>query len=58
LGASETKKVAIEIPAKNFRYWDVAKKEYVIEPGDYELLIGAASNDVRLRVPFEIVRAQ
>ncbi len=54
LGARETKQVAIEIPAKNFRYWDTTKKEYVIEPGAYELLIGAASDDIRLRVPFSV----
>jgi hypothetical protein len=25
-----------------------------VEPGDYELLIGGASDDVRLRVPLKI----
>jgi beta-glucosidase len=54
LDAHETKQVAIEIPAKNFRYWDTTKKEYVVEPGAYELLIGAASDDIRLRVPFDV----
>jgi len=29
-------------------------KHYVVEPGDYELLIGAASDDLRLRVPLKI----
>jgi beta-glucosidase len=58
LGAGGTKQVAIEIPAKNFRYWDTTQKKYVIEPGSYELLIGASSKDIRLRVPFEIVSAQ
>ena len=54
LGARESKQVTIEIPAKNFRYWDTTQKKYVVEPGSYELLIGAASNDIRLRVPFTI----
>jgi beta-glucosidase len=58
LGAGTTKQVSVEIPAKNFHYWDTAQKKYVIEPGSYELLIGGASNDIRLRVPFEIVSAQ
>jgi beta-glucosidase len=54
LGARESKQVSIEIPANNFRYWDTTQKKYVVEPGSYELLIGGASNDIRLRVPFSI----
>jgi beta-glucosidase len=47
-------RVTVEIPAERFRYWDTAKKQYVVEPGDYELLVGAASDDIRLRAPFKI----
>ena len=36
-------KVTVDIPAKRFRYWDTTQKKYVVEPGKYELLIGAAS---------------
>jgi beta-glucosidase len=43
--------ITIDIPAEQFRYWDTSKKQYVVEPGDYELMIGAASDDIRLRVP-------
>jgi beta-glucosidase len=46
--------VAMDIPAERFRYWDTLEKKYVIEPGKYELLIGAASDDIRLRVPVKI----
>ena len=47
--------VARDIPVELFRFWDEKKKQYVVEPGDYELLIGAASDDIRCRVPFKIV---
>jgi beta-glucosidase len=57
LGAGESKQVAVEIPASQFRYWDTALKKYVVEPGDYELLIGGASNDIRLRASVEVVGA-
>jgi hypothetical protein len=30
------------------------KKQYVVEPGDYEFLIGAASDDIRLKLPLTI----
>jgi beta-glucosidase len=44
----------MDIPVERFRCWDTAKNQYVVEPGDYELLVGAASDDIRLRVPFKI----
>jgi beta-glucosidase len=47
-------RVTMEIPAERFRFWDVNKKNYGVEPGDYELLVGAASDDIRLRVPLKI----
>jgi beta-glucosidase len=46
--------VTLDIPVKQFRYWDTTKKEYVVEPGEYELLIGAASDDIRLKVPVTV----
>jgi beta-glucosidase len=51
---NQTKLVTIEIPIQRFRYWDTTNKQYVIEAGDYELFVGAASDDIRLKVPFKI----
>ena len=48
----------LNIPAEQFRCWDTAKKQYAVEPGDYELLVGAASDDIRLRVPLTIAAAK
>ena len=50
--------ITVDIPVERFRYWDTNKKQHVVEPGDYELLVGAASDDIRLRVPLEVVAAQ
>jgi len=47
--------VTMSFPAERLRYWDTAKKQYVVEAGKYELLIGSASDDIRLTVPFEII---
>ena len=47
-------RVTLAIAAARLRYWDTGKKQYVVEPGDYELLIGAASDDARLRVPLHL----
>jgi beta-glucosidase len=51
-------RVTMDIPMDRFRYWDTAKKQYIVEPGNYELLVGSASDDIRLRVPLKIAAAQ
>ena len=49
-----TAQVEIPVPAKELRYWDVTRKQYVIEPGDYQILIGAASDDIRATLPLRV----
>jgi hypothetical protein len=44
----------VDVPVARFRYWDTTQKKYVVEPGDYEILIGAAADDIRARVPLTI----
>jgi len=46
--------ITLNIPAERFRYWDTTTKQYVVEPGKYQLLIGGASDDIRLKVPVKI----
>jgi beta-glucosidase len=55
LPEGNTARLSLEIPAERFRYWDTANKRYAVEPGDYELLLGAASDDIRARLPFRVV---
>jgi beta-glucosidase len=50
----ESTKVTVEVPTARLRYWDTEKKQYVVEPGNYEFLIGAASDDIRLKLPMTI----
>ncbi len=49
-----TANVKMDIPVQEFRYWDAARKQYVVEPGKYKLLIGAASDDIRLEIPVKV----
>ena len=46
VAAGKTSEVKLEIPVERFRRWDSAKKAYVVDPGSYELQIGAASDDI------------
>jgi beta-glucosidase len=55
LQANQGAHVTVDIPAERFRSWDPAKKQYVVEPGDYVLLVGGASDDIRLRQPLKII---
>ncbi|MGO8836015.1 MAG: glycoside hydrolase family 3 C-terminal domain-containing protein [Limisphaerales bacterium] len=57
LQANQGGRITINIPAERFRSWDTTKKQYTVEPGNYELLVGAASDDIRLRVPVTIAAA-
>jgi beta-glucosidase len=50
LQPGQSQPLFFEIPTKRLRYWDTAKKQYVVGPGKYEFLIGAASDDIRLNL--------
>jgi hypothetical protein len=54
LKRGESKTITIEVPAERLRYWDMDKKQYVVELGKYEFLIGASSDDIRLKLPMTI----
>ncbi|HWC58289.1 MAG TPA: glycoside hydrolase family 3 C-terminal domain-containing protein, partial [Verrucomicrobiae bacterium] len=54
LSTGQKKQMTFKVPVNRFRYWDTGRKQYVVEPGDYELLVGAASDDIRQRASFTI----
>jgi beta-glucosidase len=35
-------------PAKDFTHYDVDKKTYTVDPGEFEVQLGASSQDIRL----------
>ncbi len=47
--SGQTRTATLTVSSAQFRYWDVARKAYVVEPGSYELQIGASSADIRAR---------
>jgi beta-glucosidase len=50
----KSERVTIEVPAERLRYWDTDKKQYVVEPGDYEFLVGGASDELPLKLPLTV----
>lgn len=48
LQPGEEKEVSIPLGARAFAFFDPASQDWVIEPGDFEILAGASSRDIRL----------
>ncbi|GAB2877773.1 glycoside hydrolase family 3 C-terminal domain-containing protein [Streptomyces deserti] len=49
LAPGEQAELTFELPLAAFEFWDVAQGRWRLEPGPYELLAGASSEDIRLR---------
>ena len=47
LKEGESRKVVLEIPVEDLRYWNVEKNAWDLEHGKLELLLGSASDDIR-----------
>lgn len=48
LAPNEEKTVTIPLNDRSFAVWSIEENDWVIEPGDYEIRIGASSRDIRL----------
>ena len=55
IAKEKTTNVSLAIPLERLRTWNTSEKQYVVEPGAYELLIGAASADSAPRLPLEVI---
>src|SRR5262249_41192229 len=51
-------RVRIVLDARSLSYWDVKSHSWAVEPGDYSVMVGASSRDVRLRGHFKVTAAQ
>ena len=54
LEPAQTKTVTFEISADKLRFYDPAAGAWTAEPGEFELLIGSASDDIRTRAAFTL----
>ncbi|WP_427165780.1 glycoside hydrolase family 3 C-terminal domain-containing protein [Streptomyces sp. C1-1] len=54
LGAGEKRELSFEVPLSAFEFWDVARGGPRLEPGPYDILVGASSEDVRLRTTLRL----
>ncbi|MFC4465784.1 glycoside hydrolase family 3 C-terminal domain-containing protein [Streptomyces xiangluensis] len=54
LAPGASTELSFELPLTAFEFWDVAHGEWRLEPGAYEVLVGASSEDIRLRRTIEL----
>jgi beta-glucosidase len=49
LAAGASGEARVQLPSQAFEYYDPAQKRWVLEPGEFEILVAASATDVRLR---------
>jgi beta-glucosidase len=50
----QTEKVEISIPKESLRYWNEATKNFVVPDGKYLFMVGASSEDIRLKTEYPL----
>ena len=46
--------VSFMLDKEDFAFWDEAKNQWDVEPGDYEILVGSSSNDIYLEAKISL----
>ena len=54
LKPGEAMTVQFKLDRAAFSYWSPDKKDWLAEPGTFEIQVGASSRDIRLRAPLEL----
>ena len=54
LQPGEEKTVTFELNERALAYFDPDQKAWVAEPGEFEVLIGSSSRDIRVKAKFEL----
>ena len=57
LKPGETTQVSFHLDAGDLSFYDVDKKQFVVEPGVFEACVGSSSEDIRLRGKFKVLAA-
>lgn len=52
--SGDTLEIVLSFGPEAFRRWDVAARDWVVDPGAYDLVIGASAGDVRSRLRVDV----
>lgn len=58
LAPEETKDIAFTLSKRDFAYYDTELSDWHVESGDFEILVGAASDDIRLKAQLFVQTTQ
>ena len=47
-------KVNIRLPAYELAFWDVTKQRFYVEAGEFDIMVGSSSADIRLRTTLHV----
>jgi beta-glucosidase len=56
VAAGKSAEVSLDIPVERLRYWDTTKGAYTVEAGNYRLMVGSSSDDIKRNIDFSVVR--
>jgi beta-glucosidase len=56
LKAGEKRSVSLALKKDAFAFFDTAKSAWIAEPGDFNILVGSSSRDIRLRKTYRLGR--
>jgi beta-glucosidase len=48
LGPGKEKTVTLDLDRRSFAFFDPAKNDWFVTPGDYQIQLGSSSRDIRL----------
>ena len=54
LEPGKSQRVEIELGSEAFHFWNPSTKQWTIEPGEFEIRVGASSDDIRLRTSIQL----
>ncbi len=58
LAAREKKTVTFTLSAEQLAYYDVSQHDFRVEPGEYEVLVGGSSQDIRAKAQFRVEKSE
>jgi beta-glucosidase len=56
LRPGEKRTLTFTVPAKKLAYWDESAHAFVVNPGTFDILVGASSDDIRQKEQIEVSR--
>ncbi|MFA6449115.1 MAG: glycoside hydrolase family 3 C-terminal domain-containing protein [bacterium] len=56
LKKGETTTVTLPLLVKNLAFWDDRTNKFFVEPGAFDILVGASSNDIKLKSKIEVIK--